>query len=536
MATPEGFTRRICAVLLADVSGYSALVGRDDAGAARAMHQLHELVHQIIVEAGGQGEPRAGDAIFATFDSVAAAVDAALAIVRRLGREEFAGRRLQVRIGVHFGDVLLREGAGYNEAVGDAINIAARLQALARPGTVCISDGVHRHVHHKLDESFVDLGRHRLKNISDPVHAYLIVPREMAVPRRSSPARLAVLAAGALVLLGAAAAVVIVARQRTATPPAIEAVPAAQPATVGVAPAGVREPVALGVMGFKRLGAAEADWRCDALRDGLNTQLSRLSRVKVYSKEFIDFLISRKGLTEIEAATQLGIRKMLSGSFVATGGTLQIEIHVVDVESGVLEDSYTAAGPEAKFIDLQNQLTLGVISRLDLPASEEEKRTLLAQQNTNVEALKLLLEAEGGVAPPTASPAPAADEPPDGGAWRHWLGAAAAHADDGDAAVREVMERYRQAMETQAIDVLAGLHAEFPAELRAAQERYFSNVRDLHVAIDNLDIVVVGDEAVVSYTRTDDFTDVRTGRPMHVAVRVTKTLRQVDGAWKLVAH
>jgi 3-oxoacyl-(acyl-carrier-protein) synthase len=119
-----------------------------------------------------------------------------------------------------------------------------------------------------------------------------------------------------------------------------------------------------------------------------------------------------------------------------------------------------------------------------------------------------------------------------------WLTGGVALADAGPAetAIRDVLDRYRRAMEAREVKTLAGLYTEFPAELQAAQERYFDNVRDLHVAIDNLDIVVVGDEAVVSYTRSDDFTDVRTGRPMHAAVRVTKVLRQVDGAWKLTVQ
>jgi ketosteroid isomerase-like protein len=147
------------------------------------------------------------------------------------------------------------------------------------------------------------------------------------------------------------------------------------------------------------------------------------------------------------------------------------------------------------------------------------------------------LEAEGGR--PGEKPTPAGPESrsllPDA-IW--WVSGSAALADTGPAepAIREVLDRYRQAMEDREIKTLAGLYAEFPAELQVAQERYFDNVRDLHVDIDNLDIAVVGDEAVVSYTRTDDFTDVRTGRPVHVSVRVTKVLRLVDGAWKLTAQ
>src|SRR5262249_15371753 len=155
--------------------------------------------------------------------------------------------------------------------------------------------------------------------------------------------------------------------------------------------------VALGVMVFKNAdGNALHDWWREMLRDGLNAQLSQLSGVKVYSKEFIDFLITRQGLTEMEAATQMGIRKMLSGSFVDINGTVRIEPHIVDVATGVLEASYTTSGSARALPDLQNRLALGLIARLNLPVTEEEKRTLLAQRNTDADALKLLLDAEAG--------------------------------------------------------------------------------------------------------------------------------------------
>jgi ketosteroid isomerase-like protein len=162
---------------------------------------------------------------------------------------------------------------------------------------------------------------------------------------------------------------------------------------------------------------------------------------------------------------------------------------------------------------------------------------LLAQHTTNEEALKLLLEAERGAPPPP--PAPSTRGPtsslPSWLALRHLLATRQAFADDNaaQAEIRTVLERYRQATEAQQLQALAALYAEFPAEQQAAQQKYFENVRDLKVAIENVDIAVVGNEAVVSYTRTDDFADVRTGRPMHVTVRLTKILRKDDGGWKL---
>jgi len=557
MVPDETYTRRICAILLGDVSGYSALVGEDDERTARAVEQLQSVVRAIVADAKGYAEARAGDAIFASFDSVVAAVQAALAIQRHAAEEAFAGQRLQVRIGVHFGDVLVRDGAAAGEGVGDAINIAARLEALARPGTVCVSEGVYLQVRKKFDEKFIDLGNQQLKNISYPVHAYLMVPREAAAEDVRAPRRSAMRWSAFAALLLVLAVATALLRQHW------QAAPGEKPATsqrsrsevqIGQAEPKPAAPVvaelpekpgqvALGVMLFKSLGGdAGDDWRREALRDGLNAQLSQLSRVKVYSKEFIDFLISRKGLTEIEAASQLGISKMLSGSFVVVSGTVRIETHVVDVKTGILETSYTTSAPETDFVNVQNQLALGVISRLNLPVTDTEKQLLLTQRSTDEEALKLLLEAEGGAASQPATtrrtpvPGPRSARPWSP-AFARLFAVAPAWADDAAArtAVLDAIEHYRRAMEAHDLQALAAVYVEFSPEQQAAQQRYFDNVRDLKIRIDNPDIAVVGDEAVVSYTRTDDFVDARTGRPMHVAVRLTKILRQHDGAWRMAA-
>src|SRR5512143_4124633 len=100
MAPDETYTRRIAAILLADVSGYSAMVGEDDERTARAIERLQKVVRAIVAEAKGYADPRAGDAIFASFDSVVAAVQTALTIQHHVAEEEFEGQRLQVRIGV----------------------------------------------------------------------------------------------------------------------------------------------------------------------------------------------------------------------------------------------------------------------------------------------------------------------------------------------------------------------------------------------------------------------------------------------------
>lgn len=414
----DAFSRRVSAVLLADVSGFSALIGLDDEATARAVRRLQALVQDAVDEAHGRADAFAGDAVCAIFDSVVAAVDAALTIERRIAKLELRpGKPLQIRMGIHYGDVLLRAGAPVSSAVGEAINIAARLQALARPGTICISEGVYRQVYHRVDERFVDLGRKHLKNITEPVHAYLLIPRETdawrQLPARRRRLGLGLSGVGLTVLLVAGALAAWQFWQGRGLVPSVpapgspvarrEGVPTPAVAAASPAPAGG---IVLGVMLFKVRGAdGNSEWMCDALRDGLNTQLSTLTNVKVYSKEFLDFLVKRQGLSEIEVAHKLGITKILTGSLVTIGDALQLETHVVDVATGVLESSESIAGRPQDFLTMQNEMVLEVIARLDVPVTDAEKAVLLARQTNDLEALKLLMEAEG-------SSAPAVDRPP----------------------------------------------------------------------------------------------------------------------------
>jgi TolB-like protein len=464
---------------------------------------------------------------------VVAAVSVAIEIQQRIAAQEFAGRRLRMRIGVHYGDVLLREGTAH----GDAINVAARLQSIARPGTICISDGVYRHVRHRFDEPIQDLGLQRLKNISEPVHAYLIIPRGLEDTAGGRLRPLGTWAAGAALLAAAVVAAGLGWRHWTRPVVAPRTLSLATGVTVpaAVLPAGDQtEQITLGVMLFKPLGQdEETAWMREALRDGLNTQLSELKRVKVYSKEFIDFVTTREGLTEIEAATKLGIAKMLSGSFVAVGDVLRIEIHIVDVPSGVLESSVTTTGQQQEFLALEDRMVGDVMTRLGLPISDEERAGLLAKRSTDPEAVRHLLEVEGkGSAGSPRGPDSMLQR------WlasRRLAGTALAEQppDATRAEILAVLERYRRATEGREMQALAGIYEEFTPEQQAAQQRYFDGVRDLRIAFDNIDVAVVGDEAVVSYTRTDEFTDARTGRPMRASVRLTKVLRRETGGWKL---
>ncbi len=176
--------RRLAAIFMADVVGYSRLMGRDE---ARTLRDLQEHFFSVINPTVGQFEGRVvktmGDGFFVTFDSATKAVECAISIQRRV-IERTAGvpeeERIRFRIGIHLGEVLITD----DDIFGDGVNIAARLQALCEPDGVCLSNAVHGQVKGAIDETFADLGAHRLKNITKPVRAYLFSPELSKEPIR----------------------------------------------------------------------------------------------------------------------------------------------------------------------------------------------------------------------------------------------------------------------------------------------------------------------------------------------------------------
>ena len=167
---PTSRKRKLAAILHADVVGFSRLMGADEAGTHRALGELRHAVDPLITAHGGRIVGTAGDSLLADFTSVVDALDCALEMQqasRAINDPIPPGRRLELRIGVNLGDVIV-DG---DDIFGDRVNIAARLEALAQPGTVCISQTVYDQVRNKLDLDYRPLGSHRVKNIAEPVRA-----------------------------------------------------------------------------------------------------------------------------------------------------------------------------------------------------------------------------------------------------------------------------------------------------------------------------------------------------------------------------
>ena len=203
---PEGPVRRLAAILAADISGYSRLMELDEEGTyARVMRQRRELIEPTLAEHHGKLIKYAGDGFLAMFDSPVEAVRCAIVIQQSMvGRNTSLPREQWIlyRIGVHLGDVIVEPSDVY----GDGVNIAARLEGIANPGEVYVSGGVYEQIKNKLVCAYQSLGDRQVKNITDPVSVYRVLPDPAALSqarrKRWPLALLAVLIASVIAILG----------------------------------------------------------------------------------------------------------------------------------------------------------------------------------------------------------------------------------------------------------------------------------------------------------------------------------------------
>ena len=164
--------RRLAAIVAADIAGYSLLIGRDEEGTLRALRaHRQELIDRLIEEHGGRIANTAGDSLLLEFPSAVDAVRCAVAVQAGMAarnRDIESDRQIQFRVGIHVGDVVVEGG----DLLGDGVNVAARLEALADPGGMILSDDAHRQVRDRLDLEWQDEGERELKNIVRPVRVW----------------------------------------------------------------------------------------------------------------------------------------------------------------------------------------------------------------------------------------------------------------------------------------------------------------------------------------------------------------------------
>jgi adenylate cyclase len=178
--------RRLAAILAADVAGYSRMMGQDEAGTLRRLKAVRrELVDPEIAGHRGRIVKTTGDGLLVEFPSVVEAVSCALAVQRAMAERDVATheeQRIAFRIGVNLGDIIVEDG----DIHGDGVNIAARLEGVAEPGGICISEDAFRQVRGKVEAEFADIGEQSLKNIARLMRVYRLVPERL--PEAQPPA------------------------------------------------------------------------------------------------------------------------------------------------------------------------------------------------------------------------------------------------------------------------------------------------------------------------------------------------------------
>jgi adenylate cyclase len=184
----ERVERRLAAVLAGDVAGYSRLMGADEEGTLKRLNaHRREFLEPKIAEHRGRIVKRTGDGVLIEFASVVDAARCAVEIQRGMDeRNKLASpdRQIRLRIGIHVGDIIIEEG----DIFGDGVNVAARLEGIAEPGGICISEDAYRQVRDKLDNAFEDAGEQELKNIARPVRVYRLKFNEKGASQPLAPA------------------------------------------------------------------------------------------------------------------------------------------------------------------------------------------------------------------------------------------------------------------------------------------------------------------------------------------------------------
>ena len=289
--------RKLAAILAADVVGFSRLTGTDeDRTLARLRALRSDLIDPTIAVHNGRVVKRTGDGALVEFRSVVDAVRCAIEVQNAMV-ERNAGvpedRRIEFRIGIHLGDVV-EEADG--DLMGDGVNIAARLEGIAEPGSICLSEDAYRQVRARLDLAVSDLGATRLKNIAEPVRIYSL---QVGLPAQAKPS------AGE-------------------TPS--DGKPAAHPP--------LPEKPSIAVLAFHNMsGDPEQEYFADGITEDVITDLSKIGGLLVIARNS-SFAYKGKAVDIRVVARELGVRTILEGSIRRAGNRVRITAQLIDAETG----------------------------------------------------------------------------------------------------------------------------------------------------------------------------------------------------------
>ena len=381
--------RKLAAILHADVVGFSRLMGEDEAGTHRALGELRRAVDPLIASHGGRIVGTAGDSLLADFSSVVDALNCAVEMQRAsraINDPIPSERRLELRVGVNLGDVIV-DG---DNIFGDGVNIAARLEALAQPGTVCISQTVYDQVRNKLDLDYRPLGSHRVKNIAEPVRAYAVgIPARTPRLRGSRRPLVAIAGAAALVVAG----LIAWALHADAGRELLGLGAAPKPAEVAglAAPDRLAGRPSVAVLPFKNLSSdAGQDFFSDGITEEVITALGRFSNLLVVAKS-ASFQFKDRNLAPAEIGHLLDARYLLEGSVRRAGDRVRVGAELTEAATGrhVWSEAYDA---EVKDIfGVQDDIARRVVGAAAVRLTRFERDRVLAKPTENLAAYEYVL-------------------------------------------------------------------------------------------------------------------------------------------------
>jgi adenylate cyclase len=379
--------RKLTAILCADVFGYSRLMGEDEEATLRTLSSHRKLIDSLIEEHHGRFVNSAGDSVLAEFASIVNAVQCAVEIQTALKAKNAnlpPERRMEFRIGVNLGDVMV-DG---EQIYGDGVNVAARLESLADPGGICISGTVHEQVRDKLALSYEDAGEQEVKNIARPVRVFRVMLEGEAAARTTTKAKEPSLRkhwrGGVFSLAGLAliAAVIVFVQHLSLRPPTTTASipPAQSPALT------LPDKPSIAVLPFTNMsGDHEQEYFSDGITDDLITSLSRMPDLFVIARTST-FTYKGKAAKVQDVSRELGVKYILEGSVRKEADQVRITAQLVDATSGADLWAQHYDRPLRNIFALQDQIVQRIATTLNLQLTLEERGVLVRKQTDNLEA------------------------------------------------------------------------------------------------------------------------------------------------------
>jgi adenylate cyclase len=389
--SPESFKRKLTAILSADVKGYSRLMGENEAETVRTLTAYRKIMGELIQQHRGRVIDSPGDNLLAEFGSVVDAVQCSVAAQNEFKARNAdlpENRRMVFHIGVNLGDVIEEE----NRIYGDGVNIAARLEALADPGGICISKTAFDHIETKLPLGYEYLGEKEVKNIAKPVGAYrvLMEPRvTVAGTKEKKPSiplyRKKGVLAGAVALLVVIIGVAVWSFYFRA--PKIE--PASKEKMAFTLP----EEPSIAVLPFVNMSEDKShEYLADGITENIISALSQVPNLFVIARNST-FTYKGKPVKVQQVAEELGVRYVLEGSVQRSGDNLRITAQLIDSTTGRHMWSERYDRELKKIFALQDDITMKVITALQVKLTGADSTRMSSKGTENLEAYLKFLQA-----------------------------------------------------------------------------------------------------------------------------------------------